>query len=313
MPSVNHRVIVEESNKMDKQLSVSIQIESFLENVSADELLVKIYLRPVHPADLASLSLSYPGFQPLTYPAVPGLEGVGRILAAGKDAATAFSVGDRIIGAPWKTKIGQGSWQQYATIKAADAMKVPDDIADETAAQLWVNPVTVFAFFDLLDIPQDEFLLQTAASSTLGKQIIMFARHKGIRTINVVRRASAKKELLALGGDVVVDMTTEVLVEIVDEVTGGRGAYAALDAVGGPSTGLMASCTRSGGEVIAYGTLAANHCTASLDDVMFRDVKLRGFWLHFWLLDNKHRKFEVFEELIRLFRDGILRFETGGP
>lgn len=32
------------------------------------------------------------------------------------------------------------------------------------------------------------------------------------------------------------------------------------------------------GEVITYGSLLANHFTVSLDDLMFRDVKVSGFW-----------------------------------
>ena len=53
--------------------------------------------------------------------------------------------------------------------------------------------------FDVLDIPKGEFLLQSAAGSVLGRQIIQFAKHYGIRTINVVRREEQKKELLDLG------------------------------------------------------------------------------------------------------------------
>lgn len=33
------------------------------------------------------------------------------------------------------------------------------------------------------------------------------------------------------------------------------------------------------GEVIAYGTLAATNCIASLDDIVFRHIKIQGFWL----------------------------------
>lgn len=59
--------------------------------------------------------------------------------------------------------------------------------------------MTGFAFFDILDIPTGEYLIQTAANSTLGKQVILLARHWGIRTINVVRRANVREELLRLG------------------------------------------------------------------------------------------------------------------
>ncbi len=39
-------------------------------------LLLQIYLRPVNPADIFSIMGVYPGFQPKSLPAVPGLEGV---------------------------------------------------------------------------------------------------------------------------------------------------------------------------------------------------------------------------------------------
>lgn len=51
-----------------------------------------------------------------------------------------------------------------------------------------------------------------------------------------------------------VDVTTESLIDIVQAATLGRGAYAALDAVGGTSTGLLASCIRPNG--LSYCTLA---------------------------------------------------------
>lgn len=62
-----------------------------------------------------------------------------------------------------------------------------------------VNPATVLAFFDMMKIPAGEFLIQSAANSSLGKQVIALAKHKNVKTINVVRRAQAKEELLKLG------------------------------------------------------------------------------------------------------------------
>jgi NADPH:quinone reductase-like Zn-dependent oxidoreductase len=57
--------------------------------------------------------------------------------------------------------------------------------------------------------------------------------------------------LLACSADVVVDITNEDAVKVVLHVTNGRGAYAAIDAVGGTSTGLLASCVRDRGTATA--------------------------------------------------------------
>ena len=50
-------------------------------------------------------------------------------------------------------------------------------------------------------IPKGEFLLQTAATSVLGRQMISLAKHYGVQTINLVRRQEAVDELKSLGCD----------------------------------------------------------------------------------------------------------------
>lgn len=159
----NLRVCVEEDNKLARYPTVTLRKFDVPETVANDELLVRIFLRPINPADIACVGLSYPGFQPLQYPATPGIEGshthalklltssssctcaanvqseysyvgrcrqemfvgisgVGHVVKAGRGAAGRFTVGDRVIGVPWRTKSGNGSWQQYAVISQADAV-----------------------------------------------------------------------------------------------------------------------------------------------------------------------------------------------
>jgi hypothetical protein len=62
-----------------------------------------------------------------------------------------------------------------------------------------VNPVTVYGFFDDLQIPQGEWLLQNAAGSVLGRQVIELAKARGVKTINVVRRKEQFDELKEIG------------------------------------------------------------------------------------------------------------------
>ena len=59
-----------------------------------------------------------------------------------------------------------------------------------------INPVTIVSQLRELAIPKGEWLLQTVATSVLGKQMIALAKYKGIKTLNVVRRAEAKQEVL---------------------------------------------------------------------------------------------------------------------
>ncbi len=52
-----------------------------------------------------------------------------------------------------------------------------------------------------LQVPKGEYMIQSAANSTLGKQVISLANRWGIKTINVVRRARATAQLKYLGAD----------------------------------------------------------------------------------------------------------------
>jgi NADPH:quinone reductase-like Zn-dependent oxidoreductase len=47
----------------------------------AGEVLVKLLLRPVNPADVFALLGVYPGYQPKTFPATLGMEGAQSIAA----------------------------------------------------------------------------------------------------------------------------------------------------------------------------------------------------------------------------------------
>jgi NADPH:quinone reductase-like Zn-dependent oxidoreductase len=55
-------------------------------------------------------------------------------------------------------------------------------------------------FLEDLKIPQGKYLLQNAANSVLGKELISVARKKyGVKTINVVRRREVINELKEIG------------------------------------------------------------------------------------------------------------------
>ena len=50
-----------------------------------------------------------------------------------------------------------------------------------------------------LFLPQGKYLLQGAAASVLGRQLVQYAKHVGVKTINVVRRSEHIQELKDLG------------------------------------------------------------------------------------------------------------------
>ena len=57
----------------------------------------------------------------------------------------------------------------------------------------------VVGMLEDIKVPQGRYLLQNAANSILGKELISAAHRKGVKTINVVRRKEVVQELQQLG------------------------------------------------------------------------------------------------------------------
>ncbi|KAK9829079.1 hypothetical protein WJX72_003772 [[Myrmecia] bisecta] len=194
------------------------------------EVLVRVYMRPIDPTDIFSIQKVYPINPQL--PAVPGSEGVAKVERNGPGASK-FKEGQRVVAAPWPTFQGEGTWQQYVAVPEQHLVAVPDSLSDQAAAQAFINPATAVGLLATVGVPENEYLLQTAATSVLGQMVIRYAKHKGIKTINVVRNNKKTPELKSLGADEVISSSDEDIVERVKQVTGGKGAYGAIDAVAG--------------------------------------------------------------------------------
>src|SRR3989454_12013690 len=81
----------------------------------------------------------------------------------------------------------------------------PADLSDEDAAQALVNPVTAWVMTMVEhDLKPGDWLVQTAAGSTVGQLVLQLARSERFRTVNIVRRRAQAPDIKALGGEVVI-------------------------------------------------------------------------------------------------------------
>lgn len=252
-----------------------LQLEDLpLPEPGAGQVRLRLTHRPINPSDLLTISGDY-GRRP-RLPATPGLEGVGRIDALG-ESVRGWRIGDRAI------PLGAaGTWAEFVLADAARLLPVPDAVSDETAAQFVVNPVTAWVMLeDELSLQPGDWVLQTAAGSTLGRLVIQLARRRGYRTVNLVRRPEQVGELLALGADAALAAGDPDLVARVRELTGG-GVKGALEAVGGETAAAALHCLRPGGVMIVYGLLSAEPWPLHNGEMLFRGLTVRGFWLSHW-------------------------------
>ncbi|EIE20823.1 NAD(P)-binding protein [Coccomyxa subellipsoidea C-169] len=297
-------LFVQESNRKKSDAKVDIG-EKDIPKPGPGEVLVRINLRPVNPSDAYMVNLTYPGFKPQTFPAVPGGEAVGKVVENGPSASR-FPIGTRVVAVPWNTYDGDGSWQQYTAVPEDVLIPVPDNVSDESASQFLINPVTAYGFLETLKVPEGEYLLQTAAGSAIGRQLIVMAKLRGVKTINLVRRKEQAQELLDIGADEVIVTSNEDVVARVKEITGRRMAYAAVDCVAGEMTGTVVASTRDHGTVYVYGLLSGPTSTVGAGNLIFRNVHVTGFWMVTWLEQLGDAKAEKLGEVMDLFARGII-------
>lgn len=243
---------------------------------AANQVLVRLRARSINPSDLLTVRGLYGALPKL--PATPGLEGMGEVVAVG-DEVKNLRPGQRVI------PLGvQGTWQEYILAASAQLIPVPDSISDQTAAQFVVNPLTAWIMtVEELALKPGEWLLQTAAGSTLGRVVLQIAALRGFKTINVVRRREQVEELKTLGADKVICTDDEDIAERVKEITGKAGLTKAIDAVGGQTGAEVMSALGRNGVMLIYGLLSGQPMPVDGGRMIFTSTTLRGFWLSEWL------------------------------
>ena len=304
------RVILKQPNLENPGAGLEVSEEEPDRSVlSSGEVRVRLELRPINPADIFSIMGVYPGFDAAAKNAVPGLEGVGVVI---ESCSSKVPIGSKVVGRPFTSvEGGQGTWQTEVVANEDDVFVIPPSVSldDAALAQFYVNPVTAYGMIADLEIPAGEYLLQTGAGSVLGRQVIQMCKAKGIKTINVVRREALVGELKALDADaeVIVAETAEGIAEGVERITGGRGAYGAIECVGGVVTKGVVAGVRNGGTVLLYGAMGGLDIVAGIPDILFRGVTISGWWLaEYFPKKSVEEKERVCAELLEMMRGGVV-------
>ena len=267
---------------------------------AADEAVVKMSAAPINPADLNQIEGKYPVRPEL--PATPGFEGAGIVVESGADVKGLTS------GALVILPHNIGTWRDAVAVKAEDLVVVPDGIEPVQAAMLKINPLTAWRLLhDYVDLQKGDWLIQNAANSAAGRDVIQIAHELGYKTVNVVRRAELIDELRAEGGDVVL-VDGDNLRDEVKSATGGASIRLGLNSVGGDSALRLANCLAPGGTLVSFGAMSLQPLKIPTGLLIFKDLRFRGIWINKWY-DNAtpSERMETFRPLFDMARRGLLK------
>jgi len=248
------------------------------------EVLIKMYAAPINPSDLAFLKGGY-GIQ-REYPTVPGFEGSGTVVGAGKGILPKIWMGKKVACAA--SPIYDGCWAEYMKTKAGMCVPISKNITLEQAAMTFVNPMTALAFFDIhKNLPNpskiNRGIINTAAASSLGRMIIKMGQKQGIPVISIVRREEQVESLLSEGATNVLNSSDADFEIKLKELAHQLNATVIFDAVGGGLVQRLLDAAPKESNLFIYGRLSKDTCEINPGDLIFTGNQIHGFWLTGWL------------------------------
>ena len=264
------------------------------------QALVGVKAAPINPADINYLEGKY-GIRP-DLPAIPGNESAGIVIRAG-EAVKSLKIDDQVI-APGRI----GSWCEAYVADTEKLIIIPKEIPPEQAAFLSVNAPTAWALLEsFVNLSPGDWVVQNAANSTVGRFIIQIAKARGLKTLNVVRRAELIEELKTLGADIVVTDETPVSKKV-QELTAGAEIRLGVNAVGGESARELAKSLGRHGTLVTIGAMGREPLQVPNALLIFKDIRFRGLWINEWFQAADRATIErMYGELISLMSSGKLK------
>jgi NADPH2:quinone reductase len=183
-------------------------------------------------------------------PFVPGVNAVGRVLAAGSQVQD-LRPGDRVA----YVNAGVGTYCTHAAVNAERLVRMPDGLDDDRVAAGLLRVLTAqYLLKQIRPLREGETILVHAAAGGVGQVLVQWAKRLGLRVIATVG-SEAKRELVReLGADCVIDYRSEDFVREVARATDGAGVSVVYDSVGRDTFMGSLACLAPRGLVINFGT-----------------------------------------------------------
>jgi NADPH:quinone reductase-like Zn-dependent oxidoreductase len=185
----------------------------------------------------------------LSLPGVPGMEAAGEVIDVG-EGVTGILPGDRVAYACPPP----GAYAQYRTLKAEQLVVLPEAIGDEAAAALMLKGMSAeYLLRRVYRVQRGDFVLVHSAAGGVGLLLCQWAKHLGATVIGTVSTEAKARAARAAGCDHPIVATQDDFVARTREITGGRGAIVAYDAVGKDTLAGSLEALAPTGHLVSYG------------------------------------------------------------
>ena len=266
------------------------------------DVVIAVVAAAVNFPDILTVSGQYQHKPEL--PFIPGVEGAGTIHTVGSDV-TNWKAGDRVI-----FGIRPGAFAEYVKVGAKDhLMRLPAGWSAAEGAGFRVAAQTAYhSLVHRAALKNGEVLLVHGASGGVGLAAVQLGKHLGATVIATggddVRLAIVK----ASGADHVVNYRTSDFVTEVKALTGGKGADAIYDPVGGEVLEKSMRAAAYGARLLVVGFTSGGPSKIMSNHVLIKGLSILGIRAGETILRlSPELGRDYVEELPRLAALGVMR------
>jgi NADPH2:quinone reductase len=215
---------------------------------------------------------------------IPGLEVAGRVSAAGEGVEWPGP------GTPVCALLAGGGYAELAVVPAVQCLPIPGPLSVVEAAAVPETFFTVWAnVFEAGALKPGEVLLVHGGSGGIGTTAIMLGHAFGARVLATAGSPEKCAGCERLGAERAIDHGLVDFVEVVKELTGGRGADVVLDMVGGPYVARNLAALAPGGRLVQIAFLQGSKAELDLMPVLLKRLTITGSTLRPRPIEEKGR------------------------
>ncbi len=243
----------------------------------AGELRIKVEAIGLNRAEVMFREGAY--LETPEFPSRLGYEAAGVVEAVGANVE-GFKLGDNVSTIPAFSMGQYGVYAESAVVPVHAVAHYPPSFSAQQATAIWMPYITAYgALINIANVSKGQFVLITAASSSVGIAAIQIAKSQGATVIATTRGPSKKQFLRDIGADHVIETLSEDLVARVMDISGGVGIHVTFDPIGGPIVSQLAEAASQGGLIIEYGALDSAATPYPLFSALAKGLTIRGYTL----------------------------------
>lgn len=233
------------------------------------EVLIRVAAAGVNRGDCVQRMGFYPA--PPGASDLPGLEVSGTVAATGPGVSL-WKEGDEVC-----ALMAGGGYAEYAVVHEGSVLPRPEGVSLVEAAALPETVMTVWTnVFEDGQLRPGETLLIHGGSSGIGTTAIQLASTLGVKVIATAGSADKCKACEDLGAVRAINYREEDFVDVVKEVTDGKGADVILDMVGGDYVARNIEAAARQGRIVNIAYMSGSRVEVDLLPLMLKRLTLRG-------------------------------------